>query len=91
MSYLLQPPKGQFTKYILSVDKLSESKTINADHLLRRASKMDTKSQLSALSEESEAEDCRSNILKVTARESELSHKLEVYTILGLEPGEAYK
>ena len=52
---------------------------------------MDTKSQLSTLSEESDAEDCKSDILKVTARESELSHKLEVYKILGLEPGEAYK
>ena len=82
MQYILQPPKGQFTKYLLLVDKLS------AGYLSRMTSKANSEN---TIYEESDAGDGKSNTFKETARESELSHKLEVYTILGLEPGEAYK
>ena len=79
------PPKGEFTKYLLSWDKLSESKMIKPGSMLRLTSTVSKgSSKLKSIDESSD-------LKSTTAKEIELSHKLQDYTILGLDPGEAYK
>ena len=80
------PPKGEFTKYVLSYDKLSQSKVIKPGSMLRLTSTVskDTSKIFEDDTEESGAK-------SITAKEIELSHKLQDYTILRLDPGEAYK
>ena len=89
MEIFWDPPKGDFGKYVLTVDKLSE-KPIDKS-LLRMTSLSKSKKNL-ANSEEDQADcNCEQEDLERNVRSIEISHKLTTYTILGLEPGEKYK
>ena len=91
---LWDPPKGEFTKYVLSVDKVSESVAIKAGSLVRLTSQnsnYNSKNVLNAIEEKDEDADEPKLLLPISAREFSLSNKLTDYKIMGLEPGEAYK
>lgn len=89
------PPKGDFTKYVLIVDKLSESVTIKAGtgSLLRLPSNTSSsKNLINAIEEVDEENDDQNEMLKpMSATRRELSSKLNDYKVVGLDPGEAYK
>lgn len=83
------PPKGEFTKYLLSVDKLSDKNVVKPNDLLRLSSAASRSSKAEidlAISTEFDDETVRPNV-----RVMDLSHKLTTYQILGLEPGEKYR
>ena len=89
------PPKGDFTKYVLIVDKLSETVTIKAGtgSLLRLPSNTSSsKNLINAIEEVDEENDDQNEMLKpMSATRRELSSKLNDYKVVGLDPGEAYK
>ena len=87
------PPKGDFTKYVLSVDKLSESVTIKAGtgSLLRLASNTSSSKNLINAIEEVHEENGDEAMTPMSATKRELSSKLNDYKVVGLDPGEAYK
>ena len=87
-------PKGDFTKYVLIVDKLSEAVTIKAGtgSLLRLASNTTSSSKnlINAI-EEVHEENGDEAMTPMSATKRELSSKLNDYKVVGLDPGEAYK
>lgn len=81
------PPKGEFTRYILHVDKVMDRKPAQETSLLRlnsgRSSPLDSNEDLLGTFQ---------NLPQSTMRIMDnLSYKLTTYTILGLEPGEKYR
>jgi hypothetical protein len=82
------PPKGEFTKYVLKIDRLSD-KTVMKPNSFPRLNSLATKSSIldSAAVEQDQTEQTRPNVRVM----ENLSFKLTTYTILGLEPGEKYK
>ena len=93
------PPKGEFTKYTLSIDKLvfatkerGESKSGSAMPLPRNQSS--TPAFFTLLSEDTLVSDdlgSALNIAELSKRRIEnLSSKLTRYTVMGLDPGESY-
>ena len=92
------PPKGEFTKYTLSIDKLvfaakerGESKSSSAMPLPRNQSSTPHFSTL--ISYETLVSDEFGSALNIAApprRIENLSSKLTRYTVMGLDPGESY-
>ena len=74
------PPKGDFTKYTLTIDSIEEDESrASVGDLLRVVSRSDSK-------------DGSHDKIPVPTRKIEnLSHKLNTYTIMGLEPGDKYE
>ena len=89
------PPKGEFTKYMLSIDKFTppakelESKS-NAAVIARNQSSIPFHFQFSEETLVSEDSGSAVNINPQPRRIENLSSKLTKYTVLGLDPGECY-
>ena len=79
------PPKGDFGKYVLSIDKLSEKPIIKPESLIPM-----TIDNLANWNSEFDITDNPDDDLTREIRTIEISHKLRTYTILGLDPGEQY-
>jgi hypothetical protein len=79
------PPKGDFGKYVLSIDKLSEKPIIKPESLIPM-----TIDNLANWNSEFNITDNPDDDLTREIRTIEISHKLRTYTILGLDPGEQY-
>jgi hypothetical protein len=84
------PPKGDFAKYIISIDKANSS-AIEKSELVRRQSELKivqltTRAYDTGIVLPDSSEFDQSNVRHI----ENLSNKLTRYTILGLEPGEAY-
>ena len=82
------PPKGDFTKYYLYIDRLSDKDAPRPESILRLNSARSTRSQSSAGDFLEVATDLSRPSVRVMEN---ISSKLTTYTILGLEPGESYK
>lgn len=83
------PPKGDFTKYYLNIDRLSDKDVPRPESILRLNSARSSKSQGSSL-------DLLDGVADASTRPNKrvmenISSKLTTYTILGLDPGESYK
>ena len=84
------PPKGDFGKYVLSVDKLSEKPIIKPESLIRMQSLAKSANNLANWNSEFDQIDNPDDLTR-ELRTIEISHKLTTYTILGLDPGEKYR
>ena len=84
------PPKGDFGKYVLSVDKLSEKPIIKPESLIRMQSLAKSAHNLANWNSEFDQTDNPDDLTR-ELRTIEISHKLTTYTILGLDPGEKYR
>ena len=84
------PPKGDFGKYVLSVDKLSEKPIIKPESLIRMQSLAKSAHNLANWNSEFDQTDNPDDLTR-EVRTIEISHKLTTYTILGLDPGEKYR
>ncbi len=82
------PPKGEFTKYVLSVDKLSDKSIVKPSSLLRVSSGVSRSSRADL---DTSAEVDHEELTRPNIRVMDLSHKLTEYALLGLEPGEKYR
>jgi len=82
------PPKGDFTKYYLYIDRLSDRDVPRPETILRLNSARSSRSQ-SSLPDllDGQTDHARPNVRVM----ENISSKLTTYTILGLEPGESYK
>ena len=88
------PPKGGFTKYTLSIDRLSDKMIMKPGSILRIPSYMSkATSQAEQMDDlvEDENKINSDNMTRPNERTMDLSHNLAEYTILGLDPGEKYK
>ena len=82
------PPKGDFTKYFLYIDRLSDKDGPKPESILRLNSARSYRSQSSM----ADLLEVPTDYSRPSVRVMEnISSKLTTYTILGLEPGESYK
>jgi len=87
------PPKGDFTKYYLNIDRLSDKDFLRPESLLRlNSARSATRSQGSSI----DLVDGIGETAAVASRPNKrvmenISSKLTTYTILGLDPGESYQ
>ena len=82
------PPKGDFTKYFLYIDRLSDIDVPRPESILRLNSARSSRSQGSF----ADLLDGTNEVDRPSKRIMEnISSKLTTYTILGLDPGESYK
>ena len=79
------PPKGDFTKYYLDIDLLSEKDVPKPESVLRLNSVVTSRSYMSLKDAEVSSTRPQKRVME------NLSSKLSTYTILGLEPGESYQ
>ena len=89
------PPKGDFGKYVLSVDKLSEKPIIKPESLIRmqslaKSANSSANNVASWGNSEFNQTDNPDDLTR-EIRAIEISRKLTTYTILGLDPGEKYR
>ncbi len=84
------PPKGDFTKYTLTIDRLSDDNVVKPDSLLRLGSTVSKETELDNEGDEDENKEIVVSRPNVRLLDN-LSSKLTTYTILGLDPGEKYR
>ena len=84
------PPKGEFTKYVMCIDKAEIANPEKVGPLLRRNSSLNIVQMTKEAYEKGDVLPDSGEFDQSNLRQIELSSKLVRYTILGLDPGELY-